>query len=155
MTLEVEDIVEGSVDTAVGRGQYVLSANLNSGENYLNALRALRVGDRITVSVDANSSEWDGVTNLIGALYQLVENGRVCSGLSAGNAPRTAVGLRRDGSLVMYTIDGRQSGYSVGATLTQVAERMVELGCETALSLDGGGSTRWSRRIPTARRHRL
>ena len=41
----------------------------------------------------------------------------------------------------MYTIDGRQSGYSVGATLTQVAERMVELGCETALSLDGGGST--------------
>ena len=141
MTLEVEDIVEGSVDTAVGRGQYVLSANLNSGENYLNALRALRVGDRITVSVDANSSEWDGVTNLIGALYQLVENGRVCSGLSAGNAPRTAVGLRRDGSLVMYTIDGRQSGYSVGATLTQVAERMIELGCETALSLDGGGST--------------
>ena len=91
MTLEVEDIVEGSVDTAVGRGQYVLSANLNSGENYLNALRALRVGDRITVSVDANSSEWDGVTNLIGALYQLVENGRVCSGLSAGNAPRTAL----------------------------------------------------------------
>ena len=141
MTLEVEDIVEGSVDTAVGRGQYVLSANLNSGENYLNALRALRVGDRITVSVDANSSEWNGVTNLIGAFYQLVENGRVCSGLSAGNAPRTAVGLRRDGSLVMYTIDGRQSGYSVGATLTQVAERMIELGCETALSLDGGGST--------------
>ena len=141
MTLEVEDIVEGGVDTAVGRGQYVLSANLNSGENYLNALRALRVGDRITVSVDANSSEWDGVTNLIGALYQLVENGRVCSGLIAGNAPRTAVGLRRDGSLVMYTIDGRQSGYSIGATLTQVAERMIELGCVTALSLDGGGST--------------
>ena len=41
----------------------------------------------------------------------------------------------------MYTIDGRQSGYSIGATLTQVAERMVELGCVTALSLDGGGST--------------
>ena len=34
-----------------------------------------------------------------------------------------------------------RSGYSVGATLTQVAERMLELGCETALSLDGGGST--------------
>lgn len=86
-------------------------------------------------------SEWNGVTNMIGALYQLVDNGQVCSGLVNGAAPRTAVGLKRDGSLVLYTIDGRQSGYSIGATLTQVAERMVELGCVTALSLDGGGST--------------
>lgn len=78
---------------------------------------------------------------MIGALYQLVDNGQVCSGLVNGAAPRTAVGLKRDGSLVLYTIDGRQSGYSIGATLTQVAERMVELGCVTALSLDGGGST--------------
>ena len=62
-------------------------------------------------------------------------------GLVNGAAPRTAVGLKRDGSLVLYTIDGRQSGYSIGATLTQVAQRMVELGCVTALSLDGGGST--------------
>ncbi len=42
---------------------------------------------------------------------------------------------------MLYTIDGRQSGYSIGATLTQVAQRMVELGCVTAMSLDGGGST--------------
>ncbi len=56
----------------------------------------------------------------------------------------------------MYTIDGRQSGYSIGATLTQVAERMVELGCVTALSLDGGGSTAIGRdAAPTARRRRL
>ena len=93
------------------------------------------------LSVSASSSEWNGVTNMIGALYQLVDNGQVCSGLVNGAAPRTAVGLKRDGSLVLYTIDGRQSGYSIGATLTQVAERMVELGCVTALSLDGGGST--------------
>ena len=32
-------------------------------------------------------------------------------------------------------------GGTIGATLTQVAQRMVELGCVTALSLDGGGST--------------
>ena len=141
LTLRVENIVESGVDTAVGKGQYVLSVNLKSSESYLNAMRALQVGDRITVSVSASSSEWNGVTNMIGALYQLVENGQVCAGLVNGSAPRTAVGLKRDGSLVMYTIDGRQSGYSIGATLTQVAERMIELGCVTALSLDGGGST--------------
>jgi len=56
-------------------------------------------------------------------------------------APRTAVGVRYDGSVIFYTIDGRRSGYSVGASMDQVARRMIELGCVTALCLDGGGST--------------
>lgn len=72
---------------------------------------------------------------MIGALYQLVENGEVCKGLEAGAAPRTAIGQKADGSLVLYTIDGRRKGYSIGASLTQVAQRMIELGCVTALSL--------------------
>lgn len=74
----------------------------------------------------------------LGALYSLVENGAVVSGLQAGSAPRTAVGQKADGSLVFYTIDGRRSGHSIGATMTQVAQRLIELGCVTALCLDGG-----------------
>ena len=140
LTLVVEQVIEGGKDTPVGAGQYVLSSNLKAA-GYVEQLRALQPGERLTLSVSASGSEWSGVTNMIGALYQLVDNGQVCSGLVNGAAPRTAVGLKRDGSLVLYTIDGRQSGYSIGATLTQVAERMVELGCVTALSLDGGGST--------------
>ena len=140
LTLVVEQVIEGGKDTPVGAGQYVLSSNLKAA-GYVEQLRALQPGERLTLSVSASGSEWSGVTNMIGALYQLVDNGQVCSGLLNGAAPRTAVGLKRDGSLVLYTIDGRQSGYSIGATLTQVAERMVELGCVTALSLDGGGST--------------
>ena len=140
LTLMVEQVIEGGKDTPVGAGQYVLSSNLKAA-SYVEQLRALQPGERLTLSVSASGSEWSGVTNMIGALYQLVDNGQVCSGLVNGAAPRTAVGLKRDGSLVLYTIDGRQSGYSIGATLTQVAQRMVELGCVTALSLDGGGST--------------
>lgn len=140
LTLVVEQVIEGGKDTPVGAGQYVLSSNLKAA-SYVEQLRALQPGERLTLSVSASGSEWSGVTNMIGALYQLVDNGQVCSGLVNGAAPRTAVGLKRDGSLVLYTIDGRQSGYSIGATLTQVAQRMVELGCVTALSLDGGGST--------------
>ena len=140
LTLVVEQVIEGGKDTPVGAGQYVLSSNLKAA-GYVEQLRALQPGERLTLSVSASGSEWSGVTNMIGALYQLVENGQVCAGLVNGAAPRTAVGLKRDGSLVLYTIDGRQSGYSIGATLTQVAQRMVELGCVTALSLDGGGST--------------
>lgn len=140
LLLQVERVIEGAKDTPVGAGQYVLSSNVKSGA-YADQLRALQPGERLTVSVSASGSEWSGVTNMIGALYQLVENGQVCGGLAAGAAPRTAIGLKPDGSLVLYTIDGRQSGYSIGATLTQVAQRMAELGCVTAMSLDGGGST--------------
>lgn len=43
--------------------------------------------------------------------------------------------------MVFYTIDGKQPGHSVGATLTQVAQRLIELGCVEAACLDGGGST--------------
>ncbi len=140
LVLTVEQVIDGGTDTYVGAGRYVLSANAKAS-SYAEQLRALAPGQQLTVSVSAQSPEWNGVRNMVGALYQLVEDGQVCSGLSAGAAPRTAVGLRSDGSLVLYTIDGRQSGYSIGATLAQVAERMIELGCVTALSLDGGGST--------------
>ena len=59
------------------------------------------------------------------------------------------MGQRYDGSLIFYTIDGRKSGHSIGATMDQVARRLVELGCTTALCLDGGGSTTLAVTQPT------
>ena len=59
------------------------------------------------------------------------------------------MGQRSDGSLIFYTIDGRKSGHSIGATMDQVARRMIELGCVTALGLDGGGSTTLAVTRPT------
>ena len=141
LTLTVDEILPEATDTAVSEGKYVLTANLLSGEENLALLRALAVGDTLTVTVRAADGGWNDVDYMIGALYQLVENGEVCKGLEAGAAPRTAIGQKADGSLVLYTIDGRRKGYSIGASLTQVAQRMIELGCVTALSLDGGGST--------------
>jgi len=62
--------------------------------------------------------------------------------------PRTAIGLRPDGSYVFYTVDGRQKGYSAGTTLTELAQRLRELGCLEAVNLDGGGSTTLSAVYP-------
>ena len=85
---------------AVPAGKYVLTANLLSGEENLALLRALAVGDTLTVTVRAADEGWNDVDYMIGALYQLVENGEVCKGLEAGAAPRTAIGQKADGSLV-------------------------------------------------------
>lgn len=53
--------------------------------------------------------------------------------------PRTAVGIKEDGTLFMVVVDGR-SKKSDGFTLTQLAEYMQKQGCITAINLDGGGS---------------
>ena len=58
-----------------------------------------------------------------------------------GDQPRTAVGVIDDNHLVFVVVDGRQSGYSEGVTLTELAAIMQDLGATTAYNLDGGGSS--------------
>jgi len=57
-----------------------------------------------------------------------------------GIAPRTAIGQRKDGTILMLVIDGRQLG-SVGATLKDVQDIMLEHGAFNVANLDGGSST--------------
>ena len=59
----------------------------------------------------------------------------------ASRQPRTMAGMRRDGSLVLVTVDGRRPGWSAGVTLQEGARVMRSLGARDALNLDGGGST--------------
>jgi hypothetical protein len=56
--------------------------------------------------------------------------------------PRTAIGLSRNGRwLYIVVIDGRQPLYSEGASFTELADILVDLGAHTAMNLDGGGSS--------------
>ena len=134
------DRVEETTVTAIQPDQIVLSANANADAYYTNALRNMPVGSEVTFTVTANSG-WEDVDYAVGALYCLAQDGAVTTGLAAGANPRTAVGQKADGTLVFYTIDGRKTGHSIGASLTQIGKRLLELGCETVLCLDGGGST--------------
>lgn len=45
------------------------------------------------------------------------------------------------GNLLLVAVDGRQPGYSVGASFEESARIMQALGAEEAVNLDGGGST--------------
>jgi exopolysaccharide biosynthesis protein len=56
--------------------------------------------------------------------------------------PRTVVGLSKGHRfLYLVIIDGRVTGYSIGTTNEQSAAFMLALGCDSALNLDGGGSS--------------
>ena len=55
--------------------------------------------------------------------------------------PRTAMGYTKDGRLIVLCVQGRMPGIAEGASLTQQAQILKDLGCEEALNLDGGGSS--------------
>ncbi len=95
-----------------------------------------------------------GVWNTLSFGPALLESGEIIDGIESvevdtnfgnhsiqGNQPRTLIGQKADGTFVFVVIDGRSTGYSRGATMTEAAEIMQSLGCETAYNLDGGGSS--------------
>jgi hypothetical protein len=55
--------------------------------------------------------------------------------------PRTGIGQRKNGQIVMVAVDGRRPGYSVGLTNFELAQALVRLRCVTGSALDSGGST--------------
>jgi exopolysaccharide biosynthesis protein len=96
----------------------------------------------------------DGAWNTLSFGPAIVEDGSVVDGIEdveidtnfgnhsiQGDQPRTAVGVVDENHLVFVVVDGRQSGYSAGVTLTELADIMVDLGATTAYNLDGGGSS--------------
>ncbi len=55
--------------------------------------------------------------------------------------PRTCIGYTNNGKLIIMVIQGRFPNIAEGATLTEEAQLLKELGCKEALNLDGGGSS--------------
>ena len=55
--------------------------------------------------------------------------------------PRTAMGYTKNGKLIFIVIEGRFPGKAEGATLTEEAQMLKQIGCIEALNLDGGGSS--------------
>lgn len=72
----------------------------------------------------------------------LVVNGEPAqvSGSGGGLNPRTAIGQRADGAVLILVIDGRQS-HSLGASYKDLIEVMLEFGAVNAANLDGGSSS--------------
>lgn len=140
LMLTVDEIHKDGGTSFIPAGKVAISVSANATEGLLDAIGAVKVGDRIPLAV-SSPSEWANVSYAIGSLYKLVTDGQVESGLPGGTAPRSAIGMKADGSLVFYTNDGRQSGHSVGVSMTTLAQRMIEMGCVDATIMDGGGST--------------
>ncbi len=144
LQLEVIELLESNQDTPIGADEYILSAANESGYGFVYS--DFHVGDLITLETkcdDPNLSQaqWAGGVGDI-----LIQDGAITDSSkwtykSDGRQPRSAIGMKENGTLVMYAVDGRQSGYSIGLTEKDLADEMLRQGCTWAVNVDGGGST--------------
>lgn len=107
-----------------------------------------------------------GVRDAVSFGPALIVNGVAAnySGSGGGLNPRTAIGQREDGAILLLVIEGRKTS-SMGATMADLIDIMLEFGAVNAANLDGGmssamwlyddelvssSSIRVSRQMPTA-----
>ena len=151
LELEVVELLLSSEPLAIGRNEYILTAG---GEgNRADVFTAFQVGDRVSLTTSCDDRLLSQAQWVCGVGDIMVEDGEMTDSsrwtyAKDGRQPRTALGLKRDGTMVLYAVDGRQTGYSVGLTQKNLADELLRQGCETVVNLDGGGSTSLSVWIP-------
>lgn len=97
----------------------------------------LRVGFRDAADVtDWHIQQGAGYGPVLVVNGEAMDEGYLASGLN----PRTAIGQRSDGAILMLVIEGRQPN-RLGATMMDVAEIMLDFGALNACNLDGGSSS--------------
>jgi hypothetical protein len=92
---------------------------------------------------DEEGFELDNVRNIVSGAPRLVKDGETVTDLEAGftearfttaSSSRTAIGVNGAGELLLISVPA-------GATIQQMRELALELGCEDAFNLDGGASS--------------
>jgi hypothetical protein len=124
-------------------------------------LAALSVGDVVTLNVelrpaDAPGTSWADLDHAVPGAPLLLRSGerlpailpattdrQLTEMLSVSHRidrhPRTAVGQTATGENLLIVIDGRQMGWSVGATLLELTRILESMGVTDAVNMDGGG----------------
>lgn len=136
-------------DNGVGNGATPLGIVIQGGE--------LVYGSPGTVSVvigfdnknvfrvgkmSAQAALDEGIRDAVSFSPVLIVNGKPTEFLGTGGGlnPRTAIGQREDGSVLLLVIDGRQP-HSIGATYKDLVDVMLQYGAVNAGNLDGGSSS--------------
>jgi exopolysaccharide biosynthesis protein len=108
------------------------------------------VGGQVTVRIGLRK-DWSTVTDAVGGGPALVRDGKPILPQDSGEAltavqlygadPRTAIGQRADGGIVIVAADGRRRGWSVGIRNWDLALMLIHYRCVNGFALDSGGST--------------
>lgn len=133
-----------------GTGGSPLGVTIHDGQLITNSGTQPVIGftkDGLLVIGNYNGDELiqKGVTEALTFGPVLVKNGKgVVQGDGGwGNAPRTAIGQKEDGTVIMIVTDGRfiHGSNNLGASMKDMMNLMLKYGAVNAANLDGGSST--------------
>ena len=148
--LIVTEINTDGGSVSIGRDNLILTASDAAALGMV--AESFEVGDRVTLEISCSDSrledaDWvSGCGNILALDGEIYDQDRWNSEVTDAN-PRTAIGIKSDGTVVYHVLDGRSS-LSVGATLEELAQDMLSMGCVDVVNLDGGGSSVMSLRVP-------
>ncbi|MCI5939098.1 MAG: phosphodiester glycosidase family protein [Acholeplasmataceae bacterium] len=137
----ITEFVNGTYDFTGGKPEFAIKSNNQEVNGYL------KEGAIVRVQKEYTSKEAEGCTNFIGSQAQYYVNGSFING--EGNVtqtktrcPRTVIGIKADGTVMMFVIDGRQykKGYH-GMGSCELSALAKYYGLVNAWNLDGGGSS--------------
>ncbi len=149
----ITEIRQGSGSSVIPSAGAVLSIG---SERVQEVLPRMRRGASIAVESDLlpllsdSEGEWQKAEYIVSGGPLLLWKGRrleepekesISRVFFLARHPRTAVGVKTDGTLLFVTVDGRQPAESVGMSIPELTDLMLELGSLSAVNLDGGGST--------------
>lgn len=157
VTATVESISDNSGSVSIPEGKLLLGVSETAADEIKGRLNCLEEGEKVTISITVNEDFdiWKDIKYAVGGTGgTLITNGEL-NYTDDGANPRTAIGIKEDGTLIFYTIDGRQKGYSYGVRKETLAKRLLELGCVNAINLDGGGSTSLGYAVPGSKEFKI
>ena len=139
----------GSVDFVRVNGKTINTNHLDKNGNRARHQEAAVVIENGKISIQ----KWDGTSDwetklaaknvlLNGPLLTLnhIDEKLDTTGFSRLRHPRTCLGVKPNGRVILLTVDGRNEN-SAGMSLFELTKLMRWLGCASALNFDGGGST--------------
>lgn len=114
--------------------QIIDISDMNSGD-IEKLVEEMKIRDAVTFQEEASDAN--------NHFVQLIINGesREMSGSGSGLNPRTAIGQRADGSVLMFVTDGRGKSGHLGASCADLISVMEEFDAVNAANLDGGSSS--------------
>ena len=134
-----------NMSTGAPSGALVMEGKEYHGVGNENFFAILKNGKAIIGGKSDYAAYKNDIQEAVGGGAYLVRNGEISVSSSSNyyldRASRTCVGITYDGKVVMMVLDGRQEPYSAGGSAVEIAQIMLDAGCETAINLDGGGST--------------
>jgi len=145
-------IKKNKVTEVSNRGNLILQPNtivLSGNGTAARFLQGLKVGDRVSIRQSFGIPVANMAKYVVGAGPLLVDRGvrsvqsaaeDIAPDVAQGRSPRTAIGIRLDGTILVVVVDGRSS-ISAGLTLEELADYMVQLHAYKAMNFDGGGSS--------------